>query len=113
MQNRSWATDLIVGQAAPYPIAARSFFARCAFLHSRRYAALSRSDKCVISREGVFSDQVHPNPPCLLAGGSAVRADQLGVEMKVALLSAPLLGSQLGMPVSDRLPKLNVDALCK
>ncbi len=33
--------------------------------------------------------------------------------MKVALLSAALLTSQFTIPVSDRMPKLNVEALCK
>ena len=33
--------------------------------------------------------------------------------MKVALLSAALLGGQLITPVSDRVPHLNVEALCK
>jgi len=33
--------------------------------------------------------------------------------MKVALLSAAVLGGQLAMPVSDRVPHLNVEALCK
>jgi hypothetical protein len=33
--------------------------------------------------------------------------------MKVVLLSAALLGNQLVIPVSDRVPKLNVEALCK
>ena len=33
--------------------------------------------------------------------------------MKVALLSAAVLGGQLAMPVSDRVPDLNVEALCK
>ncbi|MCP3461860.1 MULTISPECIES: hypothetical protein [unclassified Bradyrhizobium] len=33
--------------------------------------------------------------------------------MKIALLSAALLGGQLVMPVSDRVPHLNVEALCK
>jgi hypothetical protein len=33
--------------------------------------------------------------------------------MKAALLSLALLGSSLAMPVSDRVPQLNVEALCK
>ncbi|MGV7215649.1 hypothetical protein [Bradyrhizobium sp. UFLA05-112] len=33
--------------------------------------------------------------------------------MKIALLSAALLGGQLVTPVSDRVPHLNVEALCK
>ena len=33
--------------------------------------------------------------------------------MKVALLSLAVLGAQLTTPASDRLPQLNVDALCK
>ena len=33
--------------------------------------------------------------------------------MKIALLSAAFLGSQLVMPVSDRVPELNVEAQCK
>ena len=33
--------------------------------------------------------------------------------MKAALLSLALLGSQSVIPVSDRVPKLNVEALCK
>ena len=33
--------------------------------------------------------------------------------MKVALLSMAMLGSQLVTPVSDRVPKLNVEATCK
>ena len=33
--------------------------------------------------------------------------------MKVALLSAALLGGQLVTPISDRVPHLNVEALCK
>ncbi|WP_024508202.1 hypothetical protein [Bradyrhizobium sp. ARR65] len=33
--------------------------------------------------------------------------------MKVALLSLALLGAELAIPVADRFPKLNVDALCK
>ncbi len=33
--------------------------------------------------------------------------------MKIALLSMALLGGQLATPVSDRVPALNVEALCK
>jgi hypothetical protein len=33
--------------------------------------------------------------------------------MKIALLSMAMLGSQLVTPVSDRVPKLNVEATCK
>lgn len=33
--------------------------------------------------------------------------------MKIALLSIAMLGSQLIVPVSDRVPKLNVEATCK
>ncbi|MBR0844931.1 hypothetical protein JQ607_32435 [Bradyrhizobium liaoningense] len=33
--------------------------------------------------------------------------------MKVALLSAALIGGQLVTPVSDRVPSLNVEALCR
>jgi hypothetical protein len=33
--------------------------------------------------------------------------------MKVALLSLAVLGAQLTTPASDRLPQLNVDALCR
>ena len=33
--------------------------------------------------------------------------------MKVALLSLALFGTELTMQVSDRVPKLNVEALCK
>ncbi len=33
--------------------------------------------------------------------------------MKIALLSMALLGGQLATPVSDRVPVLNVEALCK
>ena len=33
--------------------------------------------------------------------------------MKVALLSVAVLGAQLTTPASDRMPQLNVDALCK
>jgi len=33
--------------------------------------------------------------------------------MKVALLSLALFGTELMTPVSDRVPELNVDALCK
>jgi len=33
--------------------------------------------------------------------------------MKVALLSMALLSSQLAIPVSDRVPQLNVEATCK
>jgi hypothetical protein len=35
------------------------------------------------------------------------------VQMKVALLSLAVFGAQLTTPASDRLPQLNVDALCK
>jgi hypothetical protein len=35
------------------------------------------------------------------------------VQMKVALLSLALFGTELMTPVSDRVPELNVDALCK
>ena len=33
--------------------------------------------------------------------------------MKVALLSLAIFGTELMTPVSDRVPELNVDALCK
>ena len=33
--------------------------------------------------------------------------------MKIALLSMAMLGSQLAIPVSDRVPQLNVEATCK
>src|SRR5512144_423313 len=33
--------------------------------------------------------------------------------MKIAILSAAMLASQLATPVSDRVPKLNVEATCK
>ena len=33
--------------------------------------------------------------------------------MKVALLSLAVFGAQLTTPASDRLPELNVDAICK
>ena len=33
--------------------------------------------------------------------------------MKIALLSMAMLGGQLVTPVSDRIPKLNVEATCK
>ena len=33
--------------------------------------------------------------------------------MKIALLSMAMIGSQLVTPVSDRVPKLNVEATCK
>jgi hypothetical protein len=36
-----------------------------------------------------------------------------GIHMKVALLSLALLGGQSVVPISDRLPNLNVEALCK
>jgi hypothetical protein len=35
------------------------------------------------------------------------------IQMKVALLSLALFGTELMTPVSDRVPELNVDALCK
>jgi hypothetical protein len=35
------------------------------------------------------------------------------VQMKVALLSLAVFGTELMIPVSDRVPELNVDALCK
>ena len=33
--------------------------------------------------------------------------------MKIALLSMAILGSQFVIPISDRVPKLNVEATCK
>jgi hypothetical protein len=33
--------------------------------------------------------------------------------MKIALLSMAMLGTQLVIPVSDRVPKLNVEATCR
>jgi hypothetical protein len=35
------------------------------------------------------------------------------VQMKVAVLSLALVGAHITTPVSDRMPELNVDALCK
>jgi hypothetical protein len=53
--------------------------------------------------------------PALGLGAHSCYAPQSSeeVQMKVALLSLALFGTELMTPVSDRVPELNVDALCK
>jgi hypothetical protein len=56
MQNRSWPTDSIVGQAAPYPVAARSFFPVLLFAESalrgsfKVYHSCHRAGVCLSGR---------------------------------------------------------------